>query len=159
MFKGTLCFIKHLTYPERLAVLNLESLELRILKADLVMYYEILNNWISINFDDHFTMFTLRKSSSISPRSTGPSVLKPFCRTNRIANNFLFRYINIWHTLPATITNGIMELWYLFLLHVGMMHMAYYSKCTDICCGVCMCVTLCEALLCTVYVTYVRYRL
>ena len=30
--------IKHLSYPERLAVLNLEPLELSSLKADTVMY-------------------------------------------------------------------------------------------------------------------------
>ena len=35
--------IKHLSYPEQLAVLNLEPLELRSLKADIVMYYKILN--------------------------------------------------------------------------------------------------------------------
>ena len=40
---------KHLSYPEQLAVLNLEPLELRRLKADLLMYYKILNKLISIN--------------------------------------------------------------------------------------------------------------
>ena len=95
--------MKHLSYPERLAVLNLEPLELRKLKADLVMYYKILNNLISINFDDQFT---IQKSSSISTRSTGPSLLKPFCRTNRIANNVFFRSINILNALPVTITNA-----------------------------------------------------
>ena len=71
--------IKPLSYPERLAVLNLEPLERRTLKADLVMYYKIINNLISVNFDDHFTIW---KSSSISTRSSGTSVLKPFCRTS-----------------------------------------------------------------------------
>ena len=54
------------------------------------MYYKILNSLISINFDDHFT---IRTSSLISTRSSGPSLLKPFCRTNRIANNFFFKYL------------------------------------------------------------------
>ena len=67
--------IKHLSYPERLAVLYLESLELIRLNADLVMYYKILNNLISINFDYHFTV---RTSSSISTLSSGPSILKAF---------------------------------------------------------------------------------
>ena len=55
--------IKHLSYPERLAVLNLEPLELRRLKADLIMYHKIINNLSSINFDNDFT---IRISSSIS---------------------------------------------------------------------------------------------
>ena len=80
--------LKHLSYPERLAVLNLEPLELRRLQADLAMYYKILNNLISINFNDHFT---IRTSSSISTRSSGPCLLNPFCLTNTIANNFFFR--------------------------------------------------------------------
>ena len=95
--------LKHLSYPELLAVLNHEPLNFRRLKADLVMYYKILNNLISINFNDHFT---IRKSSSISTRSSGPCLLTPFCRTNRIPNNFFFRPINIWNTLPVTITNA-----------------------------------------------------
>ena len=74
--------LKYLSHPERLAVLNLELSELRRLSADLVIYYKILNNLISINFDDHFTVRTF---SSISTRSSASSLLKPFCRTNRIA--------------------------------------------------------------------------
>ena len=76
--------IKHLPYPGRLAV-HLEPFELRRLKADLVIYYKILNNLISIICDDHFTV---QKHSIISTRSTGPSLLKPFCRTNRTVSNF-----------------------------------------------------------------------
>ena len=102
-FTYRICSIKHLSYPERLAVLNLEPLELRRLKADLVMFYTILNNLISINFDDHFT---IRTSSSISTRSSVRSALKPFRRTNRIANNFFFRSNNVWNTLPVTVTNA-----------------------------------------------------
>ena len=70
MFKGTLLIVyapqNILSYPERLSVLNLETLELRRLKADLVMYYTIINNLIVINFDDLFT--TMRKPSTISTR-------------------------------------------------------------------------------------------
>ena len=98
-----ICSIKHFSYPERLAILNRERLELRRLKADLVMFYTILNNLISIDYDVHFT---IRKSSSISTRSTGPTLVKPFCRTNRIANNFFFRSINVWDILPVTRTNA-----------------------------------------------------
>ena len=67
------------------------------------MYYKILDNLIPLNFDDHFTM---RKPYTISTRSNGPYILKLFCRTNRIVNNFFFRSINIWNTLPVTTTNA-----------------------------------------------------
>ena len=59
--------LKHLSYPERLAV---EPLELRSLNEDLLMYYyKIINNLIFIYFDDHFTVWI---SSSISTYSSGP---------------------------------------------------------------------------------------
>ena len=77
--------LKQLSYPERLAVLNVEPLELRILKADLIMYFKIINNLMSINFNDHLNA---RTSSSISTRSFGSCLLKPNCRTNRTHNNF-----------------------------------------------------------------------
>ena len=74
-----------MSYPERFAVLNLEPLELTRLKADFVMYYKILKYLIAIKFADRFT---IRKFSSISTRSSGPSLLKPICHTNRISNKF-----------------------------------------------------------------------
>ena len=77
--------IKHLSCPERLEVPNFEPLELRSLISDLLKYYKIPNNLISINFYDQFTA---RTSSLISTPSTGPCILKPFCRTNKMANNF-----------------------------------------------------------------------
>ena len=77
--------LKQLSYPERLAVLNVEPLELGILKADLIMYFKIVNNLMSIYFNDHLIA---RTSSSISIRSLGSCILKPNCRTNRTDNNF-----------------------------------------------------------------------
>ena len=80
-------FIKHVSYPERLAVLKVEPFEVlnfRQLKVDLVMHYTIINNLISVNVCDHFT---IRTSSSISTSSSGFSLLKPFCRRNVIANH------------------------------------------------------------------------
>ena len=102
--------VRHSSYPERPAVLNPEPLELRRLKADLRMYHKILNTVCSINFDDHFTKRTF-SSISTRPRSSGRCVLKPFCRTNRIANNFFFRSINTWNKcLPVTKINVLRSL-------------------------------------------------
>ena len=73
--------IKHLSYPERLAILNLELLELRRLKTDLLVYYKILNNLTPISPDDHFTK---RTDTCIHTRTSGTGLLlKSFCRTNR----------------------------------------------------------------------------
>ena len=88
----------------RLAILNLEPLELRRLKNDILMYYKILYNLTPISPDDHFTK---RPDTSIHTRTSGTGLLlKPFCRTTRIGNHFYFRSIEAWNTLPSTITNA-----------------------------------------------------
>ena len=47
-----------LDYHERLALLGLESLELRRLKADLCMTYKIMFNLVDLNVDNLFTVRT-----------------------------------------------------------------------------------------------------
>ena len=46
--------LSHLSYPERPAAINLEPLELRRLKNDLVMYYKCLNNLVALPSDEYF---------------------------------------------------------------------------------------------------------
>jgi len=46
--------VSHLSYPERLPVINLEPLELRRLKNDLVMYFKCLNTLVALPSDEYF---------------------------------------------------------------------------------------------------------
>jgi len=47
--------LSHLSYPKRLAVINLEPLELRrLLKNGLVMYFNCLNNILALPSDEYF---------------------------------------------------------------------------------------------------------
>jgi len=46
--------LSHLSYPERLAVINLEPLELRRLKNDLAMYFKRLNKLVALPSDEYF---------------------------------------------------------------------------------------------------------
>ena len=48
--------ISKLSYAERLAIFNLEPLELRRLRYDLVQYYKILNNLTPLNPADYFNL-------------------------------------------------------------------------------------------------------
>ena len=50
--------LSHLSYPERLAAVNLELLELRRLKNDLVMYYKCSNNLVALPSDEYFLSTT-----------------------------------------------------------------------------------------------------
>ena len=53
-FTKRLSGMKSLNYNDRLQRLNLESLELRRLKADLVMYFKIDHGAVDLNVDDFF---------------------------------------------------------------------------------------------------------
>ena len=53
-FTKRIYFLSHLSYRERLAAINLEPLELRRLKHDLVMYYKCLHNLVALPPDKYF---------------------------------------------------------------------------------------------------------
>jgi len=66
--------------PERLAVINLEPLELRRLKNDLVMYFKCLNNLVALLSE--YSM------SAFYTRSGGKRLIIPLCSTNHFENDF-----------------------------------------------------------------------
>ena len=48
--------LKNDSYPERLAILELEPLELRRLRCDLIQNYKIFNNLTLFNPAEYFTV-------------------------------------------------------------------------------------------------------
>ena len=50
--------LRDLSYGERLATINLETLELRRLKCDLTMYYKILNSLTPLPMDILLSLLT-----------------------------------------------------------------------------------------------------
>ena len=89
--------MKSLNYNDRLQRLNLESLELRRLKADLMMYYKIVHEVVDLKFDDFF------KLSLNNTRSNGYKLLKPYFRTVAAQNHFNSRCVRIWNALPLDV--------------------------------------------------------
>ena len=87
---------RHLSYPERLAILDLEPLEVRRRRVDLLMFYKIFNGFVVISKTDHFKY---SNPASIFTRFGGPKLVKPICHSNKIANNFFFDHINFWRTV------------------------------------------------------------
>ena len=84
-----------------LSVLNLESLEYRRLKTDLVMYYKIIHNLIDLNCEDFFKF-----SRHSLTRSHNLTLTKPICKTNLYLNSFSNRLINVWNKLPIDVVNA-----------------------------------------------------
>jgi hypothetical protein len=91
--------LSHLSYPERLAALDLESLELRRLKADLVLYYKILHNLVNI---PRSHLPPTPREPNTHTRSEVPHLSLPVSSTNELDNNFFSRCVSSWNFLPQS---------------------------------------------------------
>ena len=88
-----------LSYHSRLKALNLESLELRRLRADLLLAYKILFGLLRVNCDNFFTP---RNQSQLR----GHAMLhKQRCFSSNRRNFFSIRIVSMWNSLPAETTD------------------------------------------------------
>jgi hypothetical protein len=91
--------LSSLPYTERLALLDLDFLELRRLRFDLIYYYKVLNNLTPFDPSEVFSVYTPFSWS----RSEMPYLQKPIQATNRLLFTFFFRSIDAWNALPAAL--------------------------------------------------------
>jgi hypothetical protein len=95
-FSKRLPSLSSLTYAERLAVLNLETLELRRLRFDLIFYYKVFNHLTPFEPDSVFTIY----SPPNCLRSNEPFILKPITGPNRFLSTTFCRAVDAWNYLP-----------------------------------------------------------
>ena len=88
--------MRELSYSERLETLNLEPLELRRLKTDLIEYYKIFHNLNAIDCSAHFNFY----EPIASTRSSSPKLIKPVKGNNTVMFSFFNRAIDCWNFLP-----------------------------------------------------------
>jgi hypothetical protein len=88
-----------MTYAERLAFLNLETLELRRLHFDLIFYYKVFNHLAPFDPETLFSMHTpppnLRSSSEV--------VKMPFKSSDKLVSGIFYRSIDAWNSLPLDV--------------------------------------------------------
>ena len=96
--------IRYNNYFHRLETLNLETLEIRRVKQDLILIYKILNNLIDLDFDKFFTfnpalnLYSLRRHKFYIQHSHMPET--------SVRNNFFsYRIINTWNNLPEVVVS------------------------------------------------------
>ena len=73
-FTKRLVGLRNLSYLERLSSLNVETLELRRLKQDLVLIHKILHNLVSIDLDEYFCL-----NEFSNTRGHNLKLVKPIC--------------------------------------------------------------------------------
>ena len=93
---------QQLIYTERLSLTNLDSLESRRIKFDLLMYYKIINNLVDTDSSKFFTFV----HHSFNTRGHGLKLTKKLYPTNALANTFANRCINCWNALPSSIVSS-----------------------------------------------------
>ena len=100
-FTKRIASLSSMSYHERLAALNLEPLELRRLRFDLVNYYKIINNISPIDPSNIFSF----SNTITSTRSALPHLLKPLKASNKLLSTFSCRQIDCWNYLPPLTRN------------------------------------------------------
>jgi hypothetical protein len=94
--------LSSLKYLERLALLNLEPLELRRLRFDLTYYYKVLHNLTPLNPDIVFHIYTPPEAA----RSNSPYLQKPNNATTTRLPSFFCRCIDAWNYLPSNLRHA-----------------------------------------------------
>ena len=97
----TICGMEHLTYLERLKSLNLYSIQVRLLRHDLIKYWQIFHGASSIKAEDLF------HRSAIT--HTRGHQYKIFCVHSQLdirRRSFSIRSINTWNALPPSVISS-----------------------------------------------------
>jgi hypothetical protein len=89
---------KGLSYSNRLSILDLDSLELRRIKADMCMVYKITHGLVDIRLEEIFELNTHYKT-----RNNGLKLKLPYANIDARKYSFAVRTVNIWNSLPRNI--------------------------------------------------------
>ena len=99
-FTRRIAGLKIFGYKERLHILDLESLEERRLKNDLVMCYKIMNNLVDLELVNFF------KLSNGVTRGHSQKIVKPLVKNSKLQNLFQNRVVDSWNFLPNHIVTS-----------------------------------------------------
>jgi len=92
--------MSNLSYLARLKKLNLESLEIRRIKADLILMYKIMFNVVDVAVDDLFTVNVSRNDRTL--RAHSYQVMQNVKLSSHRLAFFSNRIVPVWNSLPVT---------------------------------------------------------
>jgi hypothetical protein len=87
-------------YFERLVFLNLESLEVRRLKSDLILFFKKYKNVTMINIENSYQFVYSARGHSLH-------LFKYYCRTDKRKLFWINRLVNNWNNLNIDIVNSV----------------------------------------------------
>jgi len=95
-FTKRLSGMKQLSYAQRLQQLKLDTLEVRRMRADLILTYKILFGLVKVEATDIFTV-----STTTQLRGHQYKLFLPRSNTEIRKHSFAVRTITLWNELPA----------------------------------------------------------
>ena len=98
--------ISYNNYEHRLTKLNLETLEIRRVKSDLILIYKIFNKLIDLNFNDFFTLDQTHLFYNLRKHKLSIQIPK-LCKTSVRNNFFNYRCTKIWNGLPEEVVTSV----------------------------------------------------
>ena len=87
-------------YQERLDLCNLQTLEVRGLRSDLIQVFKLLKGLDNINCKKFFVI-----DSNNSRRGNNLKLLNPRARLDIRLHSFSYRFVNYWNKLPVEVVN------------------------------------------------------
>ena len=100
-FSRRVLFRTKFSYPERLRILHLDTLEARRIKFDLKLCFKIINNLCGLDPANFFTF-----APSTLTRGHEFKLIKSICRNNWLLNFYSNRVVNFWNSLPPDVVNA-----------------------------------------------------
>jgi hypothetical protein len=85
-FRKRIPSLSSLPYPERLALIDLEPLELRRLRFDVIYFFKVFNHLAPFNPSDTFLIYTPIASS----RSNSPYLQRPTKASNKLLHTLFY---------------------------------------------------------------------
>ena len=125
-FTKKLPYMKCVTYKKRLSALCLESLELRRLKADLIVCFKILRGFTNIIPSEFFVW------SSCSTRGHGMKLYYPDSKVTVRQNFFSVRVVQLWNKLPEEVVSASSVR--AFISRLNSMHVSFLIFCFSAVC-------------------------
>ena len=100
-FTKKLSGMENISYMQRLKILKADTLELRRIKADIIMYYKIIHGCVTITSSNYFKL-----KADVHTRGQALMIYKETCKNNCQKYAFKNRSANIWNKLPSSVVNA-----------------------------------------------------
>ena len=105
------CNLNRMSYPDRLKVLNICTLEHRRLMLSLGIFYKIYHKFVKCNILQSY------HAPSLVLRGHTCRLFVPFCRSTIRKNYFVFKILPIWNKFPNAVVNTNVFISFMNYLH------------------------------------------